>query len=54
MFSSKELIIRFELNGDVLQEISSADIITTSGLTNGTKQTTFKKFDGSKFKDVNF
>lgn len=26
MFSSKELIIRFELNGDVLQEISSADI----------------------------
>ncbi len=37
-----------------IKEISSADIITTSGLTNGTKQTTFKKFDGSKFKDVNF
>ena len=26
MFSSKELIIRLELNGDVLQEVSSADI----------------------------
>ena len=37
-----------------IKEISSADIITTSGLTNGTKQITFKKFDGSKFKEINF
>ena len=37
-----------------IKEISSADIITTSGLTNGTKQTTFKKFNGNAFKDVDF
>lgn len=37
-----------------INKLSSTDIITVSGLTDGTKQTTFKKFDGSKFKDVNF
>lgn len=37
-----------------IKEISSADIITVSGLTNGTKQTTFKKFNGNAFKDVDF
>ncbi|MBQ6555615.1 MAG: hypothetical protein IJL89_10315 [Firmicutes bacterium] len=37
-----------------IKEISSADIITASGLTNGITQSAFKKFDGNKFKDVGY
>ena len=37
-----------------IKEISSTDIITASGLTDGVKQITFKKFKGDTFKEVDF
>ena len=37
-----------------INQLSSTDIIAVSGLTDGTKQITFKKFNGEAFKEVNF
>ncbi len=37
-----------------INTISSTDIITVSGLTNGNKQITFKKFNGEAFKEVEY
>ena len=37
-----------------IKEFSSNDIITASGLTDGVKQTTFKKFKGDTFTDIKY
>ena len=37
-----------------INQLSSTDIITKSGLTDGTKQTSFKRFNGEAFKEVEY